>query len=338
MLFVLHVLYGCGGDSVYIPDKETLDFPITFCPRQDVEGNSFTRADASTPFARDFIVFGQKAFGNARQVVMNNYKVTHNAGDYNYVNPTLGQTVKYWDLSADEYRFWAYSEGATATGNAITIPLTLQKGGAADPDDMCYYSELYKRKPVTTDQVQLQFKRPYAKVCIIFYNAEPLAGEETTEITNISFAPADNTPIWKNGTLTITYPIMGDTQEALSVTCNTPVESNTQPSLQFNPVTLTASAGNSAPTAVTATVDDDSNVFYYVLPVGNQNPDFTLSLTIDDEDRTATIPAALMAWQPNLSYTYMFKVIGGNKGLLLDDVKIEPWGYGGSQDVENKNW
>ena len=83
------------------------------------------------------------------------------------------------------------------------------------------------------------------------------------------------------------------------------------------------------------------NYFYYPLPMGEKNPAFIMTATVDADidatPRTAVVPANFMQWKPNFFYTYIFKITGGGN-IEFYDVQIEPWHYGGSQKEEWRNW
>lgn len=341
MLFVLHALTGCGGESVFIPEEGNNDFAIAFSPRHDVEEKIFSRAGEPASLARDFTVFGSKTIADGYQMVFPGYRVTCYADAYDYVNPALSQTLKYWDENATEYIFWAFAgEDASANGNVVTIPMSL----STTADNSNLYSEKYRRCPVTTEVVPLTFKQPHSRISVLFYCAEPLGTYETTEITDISFSPVASaqapkaTAIWLQGTATVTYPVTGDARETVTVTCREPLADNSCASLAFRPVSLTATAGNSASTAVAAEVDGNHGTHYYALPMGEQNPDFVLKLNINGAEHEITIPASLMSWQPNMAHTYLFKIMESGGKIALDDVKIEKWTFGGSQNNNLNNW
>lgn len=92
------------------------------------------------------------------------------------------------------------------------------------------------------------------------------------------------------------------------------------------------------------------NYFTYVLPFENRTTpitltcDYTITNTVTGvtstiSDATVTVPYEYAQMQPGYEYTYLFKITEGGKTVQLDDVKVEPWHYGGSQ-TENpwKNW
>lgn len=344
----------CDGDTWTAGQEE--QSPIAFASVA-ADQESMTRADG-TPLGKDFVVYGYKKVGGEEQTVFNGYTVKYQAGSANtsqdnthsYYYVYGEQTLKYWDFAAAEYHFWGAwrktSDCATFSGekhNILTIPSVPLRVGEPAPEDDVLFSSLYERRPVSTDVVQLSFKRPYAQLRVQFYTSEPLVGDDKVLLTNISFAPDPDASdllvnkIYAKGEVLVTYPLTdqctGNEHEKVTVTGL----SNPQDNLQFKDVTLTADNMTSA-NAVTAPVDDSGASFYYPLPMGELNPAFTMTASVDDEEKTAVVPAAYMQWKANYVYTYIFKITEAGKKIEFYDVKIDPWLYGGSQDEEWKNW
>lgn len=295
----------------------------------------------ASPLNADFIVWGYKTTADASaQMVFNKYQVKYQAGtanttesnthDYEYV--VGNQTIKYWDFGASEYNFWGATGGTfSSDGTVLTIPDLSQSLTEPSVKDKLF-SSLYHRSPVSSDVVQLQFKRPYAKVRVLFYTDEPLAEMmfNTIGIDHITFRPSTG-EISTAGTLEVTYSSKGNASENYSVTQTASVAN-----FGFKDVTLDKDHGLSSNDAVIAEPIGGTE-YYYVIP-NNYNVPFILSAVIDDETKTATIPAAYMNWQPNYSYTYIFKITDAGKKIEIFDVKIDPWQYGGSQEEEWRNW
>lgn len=385
-VFTVMALAACGEHGVTRTEIER--YPIAFASIK-ADDEVVTRA-ASTPLARDFIVYGYKNVGGVEQTVFNGYNVYYSLGSdntsedntngYYYVNSN--QTVKYWDLSASEYHFWGVCKDSQyqiefygEKNEIVTIKDMTLRAGAPDPEDVLF-SELYDRNPVTTEVVKLSFKHPYTKVRIQFYTADPINDEkDNVNITNISFGPDPDATspyinkVYRKGNVVVTYPLTtadctGTKVEAVHVDNL----SQPQDALLFGNVVLTKDLGVSSNTAVTAPIDDSEGLrlgnmpgvslkapatrageidgvkyFYYPLPMGDKNPAFIMKANIDDdvnaEPKTAVVPANFMQWKPNFLYTYIFKITGSSgKKIEFYDLKIDPWKYGGSQEVEWKNW
>lgn len=324
----------CNNDAPMPDDTPTIAF-ASFALDQE---ESVTRA--ATSLARDFTVYGYKTVNSTPQLVFDGYAVKYKAGSantsednthgYYYVHGT--QSIKYWDFSAREYNFWGATGGRFSDdGTELTIKgLTLT---TTEPTSLPLYSELYHRKPVSSDVVQLQFKHPYAKVRVMFYTNATLTDNtfDDIKITGIKFGPESPNKIVASGTLKVTYPKSEEGPETYSIEAPT---SNVD-KLTFKDVVLDHAHGTASNNAVTA-MPTDGTEYYFVVP-NNNATSFTLSANIDNEDKTAVVPSNFMNWKPNFAYTYIFKISGG-KYMELYDVQIDPWQYGGSQEEEWKNW
>lgn len=353
-------LVSCRGENE-LPIDDT-QHPIAFASVA-AEQEAVTRA---TTLGKDFTVYGYKGMADgSNQTVFDGYTVHYTQGsantsadnthDYYYVGGS--QTMKYWDFAATEYHFWGvYAKDhdpalATFTGdeyNVLTISGVPLRVGEPDPADDVLFSALYERRPVSTDVVQLSFKRPYAKLRIMFYTTEKIENaSDNIELTEITFAPDPSAAdplvnkVYGKGNVVVTYPLPtvscdGKAQETISVKNLSEEKAN----LAFQDVTLTKDAGISSNTSVTAAVDDSDHHYYYPLPMGEKNPAFTMTVCIngDTEQKTAVVPAVYMRWQANYLYTYIFKITEAGKKIEFYDVKIDPWKYGGSQEDEWRNW
>ena len=293
----------------------------------------------ATPLNNNFTVWGYKTLPSGTQMVFNQYSVTYAAGtanttetnthDYEYVSG--GQTIKYWDFGASAYRFWGATGGSwTTDGTQLTISGLQQS--TTEPAGVVLFSELYQRSPVSGEVVQLKFRHPYTKVRIMFYTGDQISSEDfdNIDIKGITLAPASGT-IPTAGKLMVNYSKTGE-RETFGIDATTSAAN-----LAFGNVSLSDGHGTASNNAVSA-VPVGGTEYYYVLPNDKDvNRAFVLRATIDGEPKTATIPAAYMNWQPNYSYTYIFKISGGNR-IEIFDVKIDPWKFGGEQEEEWKNW
>ncbi|MBQ8452733.1 MAG: hypothetical protein IJ539_03025 [Prevotella sp.] len=175
-----------------------------------------TRADitgvnAAELLGKNFVVEGVKVNGTTPSVVYDNYNVnwvnnsanttlsnTHNweyvGQDVNANSSAGAQTIKYWDYSADQYDFIAYSLG-TSTGLTVSsIDASKKNGvitsgkvtdgaftisGSADQLAKAYIADMvtaYREPIATTDfnkVVQFKFRSLSAKVRIALYETIP---------------------------------------------------------------------------------------------------------------------------------------------------------------------
>ena len=169
-----------------------------------------------------------------------------------------------------------------------------------------YFSKLWfstGELPTSSDKqfgkpVQLEFIKPFARVRFLFKYAYPREGISLGSTK--SFKPSDGTKkIARKGTVTVSYPLTGTaTRESYTI------------------VALTGD-GSGELTAFTEDYDpeDDGKEYpadapggwYTVLPVLTQGS-YTLTASVNGQDRTAVVPAEYMSWLPGYSYTYIFKI------------------------------
>jgi len=227
-------------------------------------------ADAAALLNNKFIVGGFKGDGSTMTEVFDNYivqwtantagKTASNTSDWEYVGITAAapsevtgtQTIKYWDYSASQYDFAAYSTGdltvattGDATSGTVVVsgvnvaspyagPVFSIKGLSADLAK-CYISDLVTAYQPADYQkeVQLTFRNLATKVRIALYETIPgysvkdvkfYTNNTTTLETGTSetsatlFAPNDaaSDVFYAQGTATINYPTIGSTNKGKS--------------------------------------------------------------------------------------------------------------------------
>lgn len=347
ILSTLALVAACHSDEVdnVVPDPNS-GRVIAFVYQMEEEsaiqqgrGSHDMRRNAPTGLQHDFKVWGYKTMPSDEvQRVFSGYNVTYHPGtantsesnthDYEYVGGA--QTIKYWDFGASAYRFWGATGGTFSTdGTSLSISaLSLATTEPTTP----LYSALYLRQPVAADVVRLKFKRPYAKVRLQFYTTDELTGSEAMPLSDITFGGGTGS-IVSQGAMTVNYPYDG---AAETITVSPQAYQN---SLSFSPITLDATHGTASNNAVQAPPIGGTD-WYYILPLSTAAvaTAFTLSVNIDGDTKTATVPAAFMHWNPNTCYTYIFKITEGGKKIETYEVLVDPWLYGGSQEEEWKNW
>lgn len=328
-------LASCSGEEEI--RQEEVQVPINFASIAD-ETEAVTRADQT--LGRNFVVYGYKNAGGTEQTVFDGYQVHYlansagtsedNTHNYYYVGID-NQTLKYWDFSASEYHFWG-ATGGTFNSDGTELTISNLEQSVSEPNvTEKMFSSLYHRSPVTRDVVQLHFKRPYAKVRILFYCSDAIDDGDKVEIGESTFGPESTKQLVTGGTLKVTYSKTGNTSEKLETVSNA-----TTANLSFKGVELTHTTGTASNNAVLAKPTDETE-YYYVVPYEYAEP-FILNTTVEGDGKTASVPAAMMQWQPNYVYTYIFKITEAGKKIEFYDVKIDPWKYGGVQEEEWKNW
>ena len=317
---------GCsaeGGDSpvptqppVVQPPTPTEETAITFRSGLADE-EAVTRATGLEEVKTSFKVWAYKNTDAAQtdyQTVIDGYTVswtantanttTSNTNDWEYVGIN-DQTIKYWDWSAKAYRFfgmtgdWTESYEANTAYRAYTTTTTVD---ATNPAELPYFSKLrYCTNNDYGKTVQLVFVQPYSRVRFMFIYSYP---DANIMLTDKSFRPTDNTKtIPLVGKVTVSYPLTGAaTQEAVSLS------------------NITDELSDLTQDYYESTDENDPNrqKWYYVLPAQNQGT-YTLTVSMNGEERTTVVPAEYMNWKPGYQYTYIFKITEEG-GVELDSV------------------
>ena len=321
--------------------------------------NGTNRRAAGTPLSditQTFHVWGYKNmsesdgnYGGTQQVIPG-YQVdwsansaattTTNSKGWEYVG--IGdQTIKYWDWGAKAYRYFAvtgWGEAPPATYDATKayeISMLADASPGADAEATAakrnatpYFSRLWFStgnqatypdkqfgKPVT-----LEFLKPYARVRFLYKYSTPRQGFKLTEqqfrpTSDMSVADADKVKIARKGTVTVHYPTEGpEIKEWYSVAVDadksTRLEAFTE---DFDP---------DNDTKVYTTCD---NGWYWVLPIISQGG-YTLTVKVNNSDRSVTVPAQYMQWLPGYSYTSIFKVTEeGGVEIGWVEYAMTPW-------------
>lgn len=284
-----------------------------------------------------FAVKNAESYTGKVQTVIDGYTVSwvnqsanstvSNTADWEYVDPDAGQTIKYWDFSADNYRFFAVaSAGKYGNGDSYAVqPYTVDgdawkfsvKVDAGDEEAVPYISKLAYVLPVAyKNTVQMSFYKPLCRVRVVLVDEDgaPLGLNEMAEsVKRMGFKPVGAvSKIATQGTLDVSYPVKGTAMvESFAVTPSetAALDSITMPYVEEGEFTY-----------IQPTLADPEKprCWYTLLPNVSQNVAFELSLVVRSEIMTAVVPAEYMNWKPNFSYTYRFKV--SNFGVMFLDV------------------
>lgn len=350
IFFMALCLLSCsssGQDDPFIPEPQQVG--ISF------GGNSGSWQDASSragdgetgleSLFSSFKVWGYKtknengSTNSSIQKVMDGYRVDWNtsSNDWEYIGTynaslNLYQTIKYWDYSALQYRFWAYapatahdvtaSKNTDANSHSITIPYEFNSNATLTSTP--YISNLCT--PKIGDQVKLTFVPLIAKVRFKFkYNDKQIAS-----ITKISFrderwkptgnstfqwsgSAVDQTPV--AGKIIATYPLSGTSTDVSKKweTTNRGLLELTTPYEE----------------------DNDENhqteirqKWYFMPPMdiaNYQQGNYILSANIEGNHVTATVGSEYMQWKAGFQYTYIFKVSETTSSITFAEVEVEQW-------------
>lgn len=360
-----------------------------------------TRTDAATAgkLGNNFVVWGTKTLANDEiQKVFDNYQVnyvtntagttTTNSADWEYINymnvpdgvttnagvqafsvsdnNTGGeQTIKYWDFSASQYNFFAYSLGEggdedsnPSTANTYAMTSAMNSDGYSLTGNLeqlkaCFISKkrTISSMSASATQVNLEFISFLSRIQMKFYETIPgysvkelrfyVDDDYNTTSNEIPTLYAGNVglAIATGGTYNIRFDANGNPLISSGTTGNTTPYVTFEEDLidyagpEFREANANVYIGRTS-NAATATEP------LYVVPnatgaVLTLKMDYTLVSrdrtyeTIQVRGATATIPAAFTTWQPGYAYTYIFKLTDDNlTPITLDAVVNEdPSGY-----------
>ena len=349
-MITLLTLVSCGGggdDDLGAPQTAAVNnelVPITFNGSQGAEA-AVTRA-AGTPLsekAQTFHVWGYKNMTSETQKVFPGYQVewgantayttTSNTNNWEYVGIS-DQTIKYWDWGAKAYRFFAvtgwtgttppatydatktYMAGENATTYSVSMLADASSKEAMDASP--YFSRLWYSTGNPTDYpdkqfgkpVTLEFVKPFSRVRFIYNYVYPREG---ITLEDQRFKPTDTgEKIYRKGVVTVTYPLEGtDIKESYSM------EPTDAGDLEHHHL--------SAFTEDYDPEDDTKTCWYTVLPNPTQGS-YTLTVSINNVEKTAVVPAEYMKWLPGYSYTYIFKITDkGGVEIGWVEYAVTPW-------------
>lgn len=373
-----------AGDQSLLENKEqaiSFGSGMPAVTRADLTGG-----DAATKLNNNFVVFGYKTMSDAtKQTVFSNYQANYvtntantsesNSANWEYVgykslttdmsgntgvagNTSSGndQTIKYWDYSASNYKFYAYSLGAGKAGNPVTYANgsmmstsdTYTLEGDQDQLASCYISELKTISDPsgsTPTEVDLRFLSIQSKLQLGFYETIPgysvknlkfydSSTDDASDGTPVLFAASSTLP--KKGTYTVTFDGEGKPQLAWAAAAS----EGTQANVAFSS-TLTSYAGKEyletdetvylGRASNEATKTEEKDVLPY--PTGTDltlKVDYTLlsrdrtGETIEVKGATAIVPAAFAQWKPNYKYTYLFKISDNTNGQIGEVTGLYP--------------
>lgn len=356
-----------------------MSFNLTSAPQTRAQR---TGADAASDLNNNFVVWGDKTKSDNRQTVFNNYQVnyvtnsanttTTNSAGWEYVGYTnlpngtattsgIGQTIKYWDYSASNYNFFAYSLGKGHTTTDVSPTTTYAKAsamtsagytlsGTGDQLKACYISNKKTITPSASSgtEVELQFLHFASNVKMAFY--ETIPGYSVKEVkfyldggTSATAADAPCLFASSNALPTAgTYTVSFDETSGKAQVSN-PADATKDSKLVFGTIlTYTAdrdyqenlgdnsikyigrSLNQATPTDAVTVLPNPSGTDIHL------KVDYTLlsrdgnGEEIKVKGATATIPSTLAKWLPNSSYTYIFKISDNTNGAIGSIIGLRP--------------
>ena len=361
------------------PDLKSIGFGGNSGAWQDAPTSRATDSKGLETLFKSFRVWGYKSTNNAPQIVMDGYKVEYkentegnasNTSTWEYVgiiNTQLSttQTIKYWDYSASDYRFFAYASAdsnnkvvasttssdsetsSVETSSTFSIPYTYSD--KATTTTTPYFSDLwYSDDTSTTDKfgntVKLTFAPVIAKVRFKFSYPDNI---KKITIKDIQFrdsrlvdAPATKIfPI--KGTISASYPQSG-TPQANEITHSYPptLAWTTSSDADANGCLILDTPYEEENDKIHILNDKEKyNKWYYLPPLGLSTVDddkpstYTIGATINGKHSSATVPADYTQWKAGYQYTYIFKITEAGDDITFDDLEVEIWKPG--KDIDN---
>lgn len=349
-----------------------------------------TGSAAATDLNNNFVVFGYKTMSdNSQQTVFSNYQANYvtstanttesNSADWEYVgyknlpgamtgytgvagNTTSGldQTIKYWDYSASNYKFYAYSLGAGKTsgapatttyanGSIMSTGNTYTLEGDQDQLAACYISELKTIEDPsgsTPTEVDLRFLSIKSKIQLGFYETIPgysvkllkfydSSSDDASDAIPVLFAGTSILP--KAGTYTITFDSNGKPLLAWAAAASDGTQANVSFSSTLTNYAAKEYQEEAADNTYLGRASNEATMTEVkdVLPYANGaeltlKVDYTLisrdgtGETIEVKGATAKVPAAFTQWKPNYKYTYLFKISDNTNGQVGEVTGLYP--------------
>ena len=355
--------------------------------------------DAANLLKKHFVVFGDKTTGGTTHTVYDHYdvqwkgtdaanKTQSNQKGWEYVGLTPNknsklendakQTIKYWDYSASEYNFAAFSMGGltpdtgdayanqvlyNATGDVESGKVKISQidkkaakytiQGSAEDIAKLYISDRITAKPSGTSSpdidyqaaVQFNFRALKSQVRMGIFETVPGYSVKDVKFysTSTSTQPGEDPYLYAitnsipagNGTATVTF----GASDAIDGSYNkAKVEwkaQNNKENIKFDALSKKKEEAKeeAGTTYIGRTANDASLPTNYTTVIPSTGigaltlkVDYTLVSTDGSKEEikvtgaTATVPSEYTQWQPNYSYTYIFKIsdktngsTGGNK-------------------------
>lgn len=324
-------------------------------------GEDKTEADAATALSNNFIVYGTKNVNGTNTIVYDHYNVNYTDNNWVYagvksnsLNNTKGiQALKFWDYSATQYDFVAFSLGGKEIGEEsgkIKVERITDKdnptytlSGKISDLQGCFIAD--KMSVTSTNYgkaVQFTFRSTGTKVGVSIYETIPgysikeikfytKDGATATSNTPILYASTECIPVNDaTGTLTVEFNNLGKAEATLTQDANTETTSKTS-SITFDQFALNTSAQDKETTNTEdkyigrtsneATTTNELAVTTCTVTDGlSMKADYTLIAT-DGSGETITVKGASVKvdqkyteWKTNYIYNYVFKITEKTNG------------------------
>lgn len=317
--------------------------------------------DAADALSNNFIVFGTKTVNGTKTVVYDHYNVDYADSKWEYagklsnsLNNTKGtQSLKYWDYSASQYDFVAFSLGGKEMGEGagqikvtrITDkdnPTYTLSGKISDLQGCFIANKISKTVTDYNKNVEFIFRSTGTKVAVSIYEMIPgysiksikfyeKGGTTGTSDTPILYANTDCIPVSNaTGSLTVTFNERNEAKTTWTPDANTETTSQTS-SITFDQFQLNAGADDKETTNAEdkyigrtnteATSTNEKAVTSCNIAGGlTMKADYTLIATdgsgeeIKVTGATVNVPEKYTTWNLNFIYDYIFKITENTNG------------------------
>lgn len=317
--------------------------------------------DAADALSNNFIVFGTKTVNGTKTVVYDHYNVDYADSKWEYagkpsnsLNTTKGtQSLKYWDYSASQYDFVAFSLGGKEMGEGagqikvtrITEndnPTYTLSGNISDLQGCFIANKISKTVTDYNKNVEFIFRSTGTKVAVSIYEMIPgysiksikfyeKGGTTGTSDTPILYANTDCIPVSNaTGSLMVTFNERNEAKTTWTPDANTETTSQTS-SITFDQFQLNAGAEDKETTNaedkyigrtnVEATSTNEKSVSTCTVTGGlTMKADYTLIATdgsgeeIKVTGATVNVPEKYTTWNLNFIYDYIFKITENTNG------------------------
>lgn len=267
------------------------------------------------------------------------------AGQSEYMSNHSHQSMVYWDPKAPYTTFYAYTpyiHGAgTATFDASTGKMSLPAISMTDGyDNPEAYEYMWAATSVPNEDygkdVWLKFRRLNAKVNIKFYETVEGYSVKIIDLLEGKYGGVQGTPAIRVDSVTF-LPGEYYSQTGYDIDFSTSLQSptliRTSEKTESNTRPLIFAAPDDATIGTTRQTATPSPTTYYALPKDNDTG-FTFHVSfqlISDtgeiltvKNATAFVTSEMCHWQPNTSYTYIFRIDNHIKGTTDPDDPVDP--------------
>ena len=265
-----------------------------------------------------------------------------------------------------------YTESTLPDPHVIEVENITQVDVQDDSKCLYFTKPKYVPKSKYGQPVTLTFLRYCSRIRIGFYeDITQSGGDKRYKVVGVDFyrvnddgtfntneLPTTNVSLRGNfvneGKVRLTYTNAsfkgGDNID--NVTTETvPVENGTSKYMNFGVLNIAGTQSGALPTSSSQALFTTNNGLQYtkVMPYNNTEG-LTLQCDIlvrnqnesqyTQQNVMASIPAHYTNWQPNQSYTYIFKIVTTPDGaaIILANVEVESWGSDGFMETEWHNW